>query len=63
MRIRRRLRRRRERHTASLPVPISLAAQATPQSAEGVGPLSYFVLREGKGEVLGKVGDSRRVAG
>ena len=44
-------------------MPISLAAQATPQSAEGVGPLSYFVLREGKGEVLGKVGDSRRVAG
>ena len=52
-----------ERHTASLPVPISLAAQATPQSAEGVGPLSYLALREGKGEVLGKVGDSRRVAG
>ena len=60
MRIRRRLRRRRERHTHSLPVPISLAAQATPQSAEGVGPLSYLALvgeqREGKGEVLGKVG-------
>ena len=57
-----------ERHTASLPVPISLAAQATPQSAEGVGPLSYFVLLgsrrgEGKGEVLGKVWDSRRVTG